>query len=393
MKKQVLLKDLKPGMTLAQALISPEGDLLMGAGTMLTVFVIALLQDPAYMTDVLPNGIGMDEMTLCVDVPVRAERVPVEDIAPVRSDGDKRKPPDPAQDSLLDPEYVQTYDMVMAQLEKMFNSQTISRGIDLDAIGQLIADRHLERLCDGARAVAQLHNMNRDGNYLLHHSLHCAILAGLMGRWLHWPQEYRARLILAGLLHDVGKLRIAKDILEKPSRLSRQELEIVHRHPTYSVEILTKSGLGSEADLMAGVLQHHERGDGSGYPSRLKKEMISPFGKILALIDVYDSMTSNRVYAHKTSPFHVFDHLTADMMAGKLDAEYGVLFIKKVCHALTGTWVRLKGGEKAKIIYIDQSRTNSLPIVETTEGKFYDLAHDSRAKIMEMLTMSEALLS
>ena len=77
MKKQVLLKDLKPGMTLAQALVSPQGDLLMGAGTMLTVFVIALLQDPAYMTDVLPEGIGMDEMTLCVDVPVRAERVPV----------------------------------------------------------------------------------------------------------------------------------------------------------------------------------------------------------------------------------------------------------------------------------------------------------------------------
>lgn len=391
MKKQVLLKDLKPGMTLAQALVSPQGDLLMGAGTMLTVFVIALLQDPAYMTDVLPEGIGMDEMTLCVDVPVRAARVPVEDIAPARSDGDKRVPPDPAKDSLLDPEYVQTYDMVMAQLEKLFNSQTISRGLDLDAIGQLIADRYLERLCDGARAVAQLHNMDRKGNYLLHHSLHCAILAGLMGRWLHWPQEYRTRLILAGLLHDVGKLKIAKDILEKPSRLSRQELEIVQRHPKYSVEIITKSGLGNEADLIAGVLQHHERGDGSGYPSLLRKEMLSPFGKILAIIDIYDSMTSNRVYAHKTSPFHVFDHLTADMMAGKIDAEYGVLFIKKICHALTGNWVRLKSGEKAKIIYIDQSRTNSLPIVETTGGKFYDLAHDSQAKIIEMLTLSEAI--
>ena len=158
-------------------------------------------------------------------------------------------------------------------------------------------------------------------------------------------------------------------------------MDIVRRHPSYSADILTKCGLGNEADIMAGVLQHHERGDGSGYPSGLKKDMISPFGKILAFLDIYDAITSNRSYARKTSPFHAFDHLTADMMAGKLDAEYGVLFVKKICHALTGSWVRLKSGEKAKIIYIDQSRTNSLPIVETTEGKFYDLAHDSQAKI------------
>lgn len=391
MKKQVLLKELKPGMILAQPLVSPKGDLLMGAGTMLTVFVIALLQDPAYMTDILPTGISVDEMTLHVEIPVRTERLPVEDIVPAKQEGSERKPPDPAEDSLLDSEYVKTYDTVIEELEKLFNPQTISRGLNLDAIGQLIADRHLDKLCDGARAVAQLHNMSREGSYLLHHSLHVAILAGLMGKWLHWPQEYRARLVLSGLMHDVGKLRIANDIWEKASRLSPQEMNIIRRHPTYSAEILTKSGLGNEADIMAGVLHHHERGDGSGYPSGIKKDLISPFGKIIAILDIYDAMTSNRSYAHKKSPFHVFDLLTADMMAGRIDAEYGVLFVKKICHSLTGSWVRLKSGEKAKIIYIDQSRTNSLPIVETTEGKFYDLAHDSQAKITELLTRSEAM--
>ena len=64
MRKQVLLKDLEPGMILAQPIISPEGDLLMGEGTVLTMFVIALLQDPAYMTEVLPEGVSIDEMTL-----------------------------------------------------------------------------------------------------------------------------------------------------------------------------------------------------------------------------------------------------------------------------------------------------------------------------------------
>ena len=102
-------------------------------------------------------------------------------------------------------------------------------------------------------------------------------------------------------------------------------------------------------------------------------------------------MAANRSYAHKVSPFEIFDRLNADMMEDKIDAEYGVLFVKKVCHALTGSWLRLTSGEKAKIVYIDQSRTNSLPIVETTEGKFYDLAHDGRVKIVELLTLSEAM--
>ena len=137
--------------------------------------------------------------------------------------------------------------------------------------------------------------------------------------------------------------------------------------------------------------KHHERGDGSGYPSGIKKDIISPFGKILAILDIYDAMAANRAYAHKVSPFEIFDRLNADMMEDKIDAEYGVLFVKKICHALTGSWLRLTNGEKAKIVYIDQSRTHSLPIVETPDGKFYDLAHDGRVKIVELLTLSEAM--
>ena len=101
----------------------------MGTGTMLTVFVIAMLQDPSYMTDVLPKGIGMDEMTLHVEIPVRAERLPVEDIAPARREGDNRKPPDPAKESLLDAEYVQTYDMVMSNLRRRSTRKRSAAGL------------------------------------------------------------------------------------------------------------------------------------------------------------------------------------------------------------------------------------------------------------------------
>ena len=394
MFKQLFLKDLKPGMVLTQPLVSPTGRLVVEAGTLLTEFIIGSFQNPVYMKEILPEGVGFDEMQLNVFVAEQHGALSMEDLSNVAaepSDEGDDLIPDPNREHLLDPYYVALYDNVMEILIKLLDPRNINRGLDLDAIGQLIADRQLEQLCDGARAVTQIHNMNREGSYLLHHSLHVAILAGLMGRWLHWPRDYRERLVLAGLLHDVGKLKISDDILNKPGKLTTAEMDIVRRHSAYSAEILAKCGLSGEADIMAGVLQHHERGDGSGYPSGIKKDIISPFGKILAILDIYDAMAANRSYAHKVSPFEIFDRLNADMMEDKIDAEYGVLFVKKVCHALTGSWLRLTSGEKAKIVYIDQSRTNSLPIVETTEGKFYDLAHDGRVKIVELLTLSEAM--
>jgi len=393
MVKQLFLKDLKPGMVLAQPLVSGKGSIVVEAGTLLTEFVIGTLQDSGYMQSVLPAGANYDEVTVTV-FEVEPHGAPsVEDLSHVgaKETEEEHKKSDSSMESMLDPEYVKAYDVVMDMLRKLLNPKQVSRGIDLDAIGQLIADRQLDKLCDGARAVAQIHNMNREGSYLLHHSLHVAILAGLMGRWLHWPREYRERLLLAGLLHDVGKLKISDDILNKPGRLTPSEMDIVRHHSAYSAEILARCGLAGEADIMAGVLQHHERGDGSGYPSGIKKDIISPFGKILAILDIYDAMAANRAYAHKVSPFEIFDRLNADMMEDKIDAEYGVLFVKKICHALTGSWLRLTNGEKAKIVYIDQSRTHSLPIVETPDGKFYDLAHDGKVKIVELLTLSEAM--
>ena len=393
MVKQLFLKDLKPGMVLAQPLVSGKGSIVVEAGTLLTEFVIGTLQDSGYMQSVLPAGANYDEVTVTVFEVEPHGALTVEDLSHVgaKETEEDHKKSDSSMESMLDPEYVKAYDVVMDMLRKLLNPQQVSRGIDLDAIGQLIADRQLDKLCDGARAVAQIHNMNREGSYLLHHSLHVAILAGLMGRWLHWPREYRERLLLAGLLHDVGKLKISDDILNKPGRLTPSEMDIVRHHSAYSAEILARCGLAGEADIMAGVLQHHERGDGSGYPSGIKKEIISPFGKILAILDIYDAMAANRAYAHKVSPFEIFDRLNADMMEDKIDAEYGVLFVKKICHALTGSWLRLTNGEKAKIVYIDQSRTHSLPIVETPDGKFYDLAHDGKVKIVELLTLSEAM--
>ncbi len=393
--RSVPLKDLAPGMVLAQPIILVDGKILMETGTRMTEFVISLLRDPNYMKKALPEGVSLDDMMLTVNVPQEIDSVSVEDHPQAELEESpyaNLPPPDPKNDKILDEDYVRTYLTVFRELEQLLNPNTIHRGLNLDALGQLISDRQLASLCNDSMAITQIHNMDCEGSYLLHHSLHVAILAGLMGKWMHWPRETYERLLLAGLLHDVGKLRISKDILNKPGKLSLSEMKIMQNHSTYGMEILARSGLSTETDLIAGVLQHHERCDGSGYPSGLKSDMISPFGKILAILDIYDAMATNRVYAHKASPFDIFDRLATDMLAGKIDETYCVLFIREMGHALIGNWVRLSSGEKAKIIYIDQNKTNSLPIVQTTTGEFFDLSTDETKKIEELLTIKEATL-
>lgn len=384
MRKLLPLGDLEPGMILDEAIVALDGSTVMEEGTVLTRFFIGMLQDPSFYREFMPKDAKAGDMKLSIYIPEEESEEPTALAEGVPSASNK--------EALLDPDYVTAYMEVLIELRALLDRTTIRHGIDLDAIGFLIAEKQLDRLCDGAHAITQIHNMDRDSeDYLVQHSLHVAVLAGLMGRWLGWEREKRERLILAGVLIDVGKLKVPSSILNKPGKLTPDERKVIENHPVYGHEILTMSGMKTEQEILLAVLQHHERCDGSGYPGHLKKAMISPMGRILGILDIYDAMAANRSYARKISPFEIFDVLTADMMDGKLDAEYGVLFVKKVCAALIGNWVRLTNDEKAKIVYIDQSRTSSLPIVETEAGRFYDLATESRVKIDSLLTYREAV--
>ena len=378
MAERYELANLQPGMILDQGIFDDDNQTLLDAGVVLTPSLIQMLQE-RFSDGYLMVSIRMPEEK-------HALAAAVADAFPSGA------PPDPREDMLIDPEYMKLYNTVLLETNQLFSDQRNKATMDFDAIGQFIAEGHLNQLCDGARAVTQLHNMHRDDeHYLLHHSVHVAVLAGLMGRWLRWPSARRQRLLLAGLFHDIGKLYMPLDLLDKKGTLTEQEWRIINQHPEKGYEILCQSGWQGEQELVDGVRQHHEHCDGTGYPHKLKKEKISVFGRILGIIDAYDAMASNRSYAHRWSPFDAFDALLTEMMEDKLDAEYGVLFVKKVCQGLIGSWVRLSDGTKAKIIYIDQSRTSALPIVETEKGEFWDVATKAGIKITELLTYEELL--
>ena len=293
----------------------------------------------------------------------------------------------PKKDASLESAYVSQYKDLCLNLSMLYETTRTSGHIDKAAV-EILAQQVLP-LCSSAKAMTHIYNVRMKGDYSLQHSVRVAILAGLMGQWLKMPQRDRLRLVMAALLLDIGSTRIAPEFLKKVGDYTKEDRVLMQKHTRLGHALVMNSAFASDAQIAGAVLQHHERNDGSGYPDAVKKEQICDFARILAILDSYDAMTSRRSYARRRSPFDVFSALSDEFVANHLDAAYGLPFIRNVYHSLNGNWVRLTNGETGKIVYIDESRLDALPIVQTMDGAFIDLNTLSSIRIESMLTSEE----
>ena len=292
----------------------------------------------------------------------------------------------PERDALVDTKYEEDYKFVYGEMEKLFADAALTGKLNMDILQPVMASSRLRDLYkEGATAVSMIYSMNQEGDYNIHHCVHLAILGGLM----HLSGIDRQNLVLAGLFLDIGKQFIPHEILEKKGKLTDEEFDLMKNHVVDSFKLVEGSPLAGRSDLMNGIIQHHERSDGSGYPSALQGEQISTFGCVLAVLDSYDAMASSRAYAQKRAPFEVFKVLYADVLDGKLDSEYAVLFMRKLNAALNGCWLRLSDGTAGRIVYIDESRVTAMPVVQLDSGGFLDLNTVKDITVVEIMTAAE----
>ena len=364
MLKHYAIYELQPGMKLGKDVHNEQGASLAEKGTILT--------------DAMIDGFdNWGIFSVVIDEPEKETEETVLSKA------------NPTDEHLSNPDYILNYRIKLTELHVIYNKMAETFEIDKDAVLRLVNDDRFWALCKDSNAITQLHGLDRSDEYIIHHSLNMGILAGLMGIWLKMSEERRTHLVISALLCDSGMLQIPLSIRAKKGKLEADEMNLIRRHTVLGRSMIAESGLDSANDIAEGVVQHHERNDGSGYPKALRKEQISDFGRILALVDIYDAMASNRNYAKRTSPFDIFQLLFDDIMNNKLDTEYGVCFVKNVCHSLNGAWGMLSSGERAKIVFIDDSRVNAMPMVQTESGKFIDLNTASDVKLEYMLTSEE----
>jgi putative nucleotidyltransferase with HDIG domain len=182
---------------------------------------------------------------------------------------------------------------------------------------------------------------NKDDYTYMHSVAVCALMVAL-GRQLGFDGEELRGVGMAGLFHDIGKVGIPNEILNKPERLTDVEFAIVKQHPAKGWEILKASYDVDETELDV-CLHHHERVDGNGYPDKLSGDALSVFARMGAICDVYDAITSERCYKHSWDPAVALRKM-AEWRQGQFDEGVFQAFVKTVGIYPTGTLVKLQSG-------------------------------------------------
>lgn len=192
--------------------------------------------------------------------------------------------------------------------------------------GDLIRGRRLVReLQSMSFAVVRslVNAVDQKDEYTCGHSLRVAFFAVSLGRELGLAESEIQMLQWSALLHDVGKIGIRDDVLKKPGKLTDEEFRHIQEHPVRSHKVV--QGIPQLAPALPGILHHHERFDGGGYPSGLKGKNIPRQARIIQIADVFDALTSNRSYRSAYSWTEAVDIMNKE--AGRtLDPELVVIF-------------------------------------------------------------------
>jgi len=200
------------------------------------------------------------------------------------------------------------------------------------------------------------------------HGLSVAINLVAFGRHLGFPRDQLANLGVIGLLLDIGKIRVPRELLEKNTRLTPEEFAEIKRHVTYSVDILNNTA-NVNPDVVEGVAQHHERMDGSGYPYQLPGNKISIFGKMSAIADTFAAITHKRPYAPPVSPHDALQMLS-NWSGTQFQADMVEHFIQSIGVFPVGSLVELSTGEVAVVVtHNKQKRLRPKVLVVTEEDK------------------------
>jgi len=217
--------------------------------------------------------------------------------------------------------------------------------------------------------------------YTYSHSLNVSLLCSLIGNWLGLNPSQKRTLAYCGLLHDIGKSKIPHEILYKPGPLTPSEFEEMKKHSVMGYKIL-EGNIAINKDILLAVLMHHEREDGSGYPFGLKGNKISFYAKITAIADVFDAMTSDRVYRKKQTCFDVFEMFESEYLT-KCDANILLTFLSRVASYYIGSNVKLSDGSYGEIVFINH-KAISKPIVRLEDSRIVDLSMEKGLVIEEV---------
>ena len=308
--RRVNLDSLPIGGKLARTIFSSDGGVLLSEGVELTASYVEHLRKrgikEVYLEDEISRGIEVHDV---VNEGTRSEAVVL--------------------------------------VKKIMTNFKFAETIDVENV-KVVVNKIVDELLRNDDILYNLTEIKTVDDYTFEHSVNVCILSLITGIGLGFDTERLRELGIGAILHDIGKLCIPRELLTKPSELTEEEFEEIKKHTVLGYELLKKTG---KLDLVSSyiALGHHERYDGSGYPLHLKKDSIQIYARIVAVADVYDALTSDRVYRKKLRPNEVYEYITS-LGINHFDPTIVESFVKYVTIYPVGTGVLLNTGERAIVV-------------------------------------------
>ena len=245
---------------------------------------------------------------------------------------------------------LETKKKTLENMQEILEDLSQGKATSIVPLGQNVSQM-AEEVKAHKELVIPLIQLKKHDDLTFTHSLNVAVISLFIAKFLGLKDEELTNLGLGALLHDLGKLVIPPEILNKPSKLSEEEYEIVQKHPLSAKNILDEKTQLSEK-VKEIPLQHHERIDGSGYPFHLTKEEISIFSRIVAVADIYEALTSDRPYRKALPIPEVIEYLMGNN-GYRLDDRVVTTFIRHLSPYQVGDLIKLSTGEEAVVSRIN----------------------------------------
>lgn len=232
-------------------------------------------------------------------------------------------------------------------VEDIFEELSKKEKIDINNARNYVTGL-IDEIMSAEDVLLNLMDVKSTDNYTFEHSVNVTVISLLIAKSMDLRRKDLEKLGLGAITHDVGKINIPRDILKKPDRLTEKEYDIIKEHPRLGYERL-KEGSQMSSTSMAVVLGHHENYCGDGYPRGVSREKIHLYPRIVSVADVFDALTSNRVYRDRWTVKEAVDFIYFKS-GEKFDPEVVKHFSRYVTLYPNGIQVKLSDGREAIVV-------------------------------------------
>jgi len=356
LRKYMSTRVIKPGMILEQTIADRADRVLIARGTQLDEYLIESMRKMGITGVYIRTGVIEDK---------DSEEQPVI-TAQVQQKIDKRQVKDRAKVHLSE----SVKKRVAEGIQYLYQDTESSNFMD---VTRSITNDLVKAIDDNDAIAVDISALKVSDEYTFKHSVDVATMAMIVSRQYGFNDEQVQQIGVSGLLHDIGKSKIPTEVLNKAQKLTDEEFALIKKHSLLGYEILKDKPELSNAVKM-GVLQHHEKINGSGYPMGVTEEQIHIFAKIIAVTDIYDALVTERPYKKAFTPRNAVEMIMA--MTGELDLQVMQSFLESVILYPVGTNVDLSNGEKARVVANNPKFVLRPIVVGLNSGRVYELSTD-----------------